>query len=89
MTTSEFNQVKGAACATRKSPASQEEVEQAEPAAQDVSARMSNTPDDDERPTRPAARIRKNQEMTPKSDSTKPEDKEPTDDDRPTLKRRN
>ena len=87
VTTSEFNQVKAQLAQLENRRPSSEEANK--PSLRRRTQRPDpNTTDDDSDRTASASKDSKNKKDT-KADSTKPEDREPSDDDRPTLKRRN
>src|SRR5262249_36856934 len=87
VTTSEFNQVKMHLAQLENRRPSQEEANK--PSLRRKTQRPDpNAPDDDsDKTSTSSSKDSKNKKDT-KADSTKPEDKEPADDDRPKLKRR-
>jgi predicted Zn-dependent protease len=86
VTTSEFNRIKTQlAQLENRRPTEQESNK---PSLRRRTQRQDpNAPDDDGNTSSTSSKDSKNKDK--KADSTKPEDKEPADDDRPTLKRRN
>jgi predicted Zn-dependent protease len=82
VTTSEFNRVKAQLAQLENARPSQEESNK--PSLRRKTQRPDPNSDDDS-----TASSKKPSSKADKTDSTKPDDKEPADDDRPTLKRRN
>jgi predicted Zn-dependent protease len=82
VTTSEFNRVKAQLAQLENARPSQEESNK--PSLRRKTHRPDPNSDDDS-----TASSKKPSSKADKTDSTKPDDKEPADDDRPTLKRRN
>jgi predicted Zn-dependent protease len=82
VTTSEFNRVKAQLAQLENTRPSQEESNK--PSLRRKTQRPDPNSDDDS-----TASTKKPSSKADKTDSTKPDDKEPADDDRPTLKRRN
>ena len=86
VTTSEFNQVKAQLAQLENRRPSPEESNK--PSLRRKTQRPDvNNPDDDSTTSTSGSNSKRTKDT--KADSTKPEDKEPADDDRPTLKRRN
>jgi peptidase M48-like protein len=88
VTTSEFNQIKTQLAQLENRRPSPEEANK--PSLRRKTPRPDvNSPDSDGNSTSTSSKTSSKDKTDTKADSTKPEDKEPADDDRPKLKRRN
>ena len=88
VTTSEFNQIKTQLAQLENRRPSPEEANK--PSLRRKTPRPDvNSPDGDGNSTSTSSKTSSKDKTDTKADSTKPEDKEPADDDRPKLKRRN
>jgi predicted Zn-dependent protease len=88
VTTSEFNQVKGLLAQLENRRPSSEEANKPSLRRKSPRPDVNNPDDDSDRSSAKNKKDTKADSKVDKSDSTKPDDKEPADDDRPKLKRR-
>jgi len=88
VTTSEFNQVKGLLAQLENRRPSPEEANKPSLKRKTTRPDPNGKDDDSDRPSTSSKTSKDKNTQDSKVDSTKPEDKEPADDDRPTLKRR-